>query len=58
MSVVTDGHWVDQLVGEDGVPRFHFYDDLDLMGEDWNDVMDFDGNDDDVTIFTISLIFF
>ena len=34
MSVITDGHWVDQLVGEDGVPRFRFYDDLDLMGED------------------------
>jgi len=46
MTVITDGHWVNQLVGEDSVPRFRFYDDSDLMGEDHNDVMDFDGNND------------
>jgi len=38
MSVVTDSHWVDQLVGEDGVPRFRFYNNSDLMGEDRDDV--------------------
>jgi len=44
MMVITDSHWVNQLVGEVSVPRFHFYDDSALMGEDQNDVMDFDGN--------------
>jgi len=44
MMVITDSHWVNQLVGEGSVPRFRFYDDLDLMGEDRNDMMDFDGN--------------
>jgi len=34
MTVITDGHWVNQLVGEDSVPRFRFYDNSDLMGED------------------------
>jgi len=47
MSVVTDSHWVDQLVSKDGIPRFRFYGDSDLMGEDRNDVMDFDGNNDE-----------
>jgi len=47
MSVITDGHWVDQLVGEDGFPRFRFYDDLDLMGEGRDNVMDFDGNNNE-----------
>jgi len=33
MTVITDGHWVNQLVGEDAVPRFRFYNNLDLMWE-------------------------
>ena len=47
MSAVPDGHWVNQLVGEDGVPRFRFYDDLVLMGEDRDDVINCDGNNDE-----------
>jgi len=46
MTVITDGHWVNQLVGEDAVPRFRFYDDSDSMWEARNHVMDFDGNND------------
>ena len=46
MTVITDGRWVNQLVGEGSVPRFRFYNDSDLMGEDSNDVLDFDGNND------------
>jgi len=34
MTVITDSHWVNQLVGEDAMPRFHFYDNSALMGED------------------------
>jgi len=47
MTVITDGRWVNQLVGEDSVPRFCFYDNLDLMGEDQNDVLNFDGNNNE-----------
>jgi len=47
ITVITDSRWVNQLVGEDSIPRFRFYDDSDLMGEDRNDVMDFDGNNDE-----------
>jgi len=47
MTVITDSRWVNQLVGEGSVPRFRFYDDSDLMGEDSNDVLDFDGNNDE-----------
>jgi len=47
MTVITDSRWVNQLVGEDSVPRFRFYNDSDLMGEDRNDVLDFDGNNDE-----------
>jgi len=43
MAVGTDGHWVNQLV-EDNIPRFCFFNDSDWLGEDHNDVLDFDGN--------------
>ena len=47
MTVGTDSHWVNQLVGEDTVPRFRFFNNSDLMGEDQNNVMDFDGNNNE-----------
>ena len=42
MSMESDGRWVDCMVADDML-RFHFWgssDDVDLMGEDRNDIID------------------